>query len=142
MVGQSSLKQIGVTMEIQKATAAVFAEQLNARSGQAWLRDLLFYVDDPGYMGVLFYESDAVLNWMAYSNPEVDRVFNQINALWRPEEREQKAELAKTVQQLIIDDAPVLLLGEANFELAMRDNIEGYVHLPDNLLWYYPLRRR
>ena len=27
------------------------------------------------------------------------------------------------------------------FELAMRDNIDGYVQLPDNLLWYRPLKR-
>jgi hypothetical protein len=46
------------------------------------------------------------------------------------------------MQQIIIDDAPVLLLGEVNLELAMRDDIEGYVHLPDNLLWYYTLRRK
>jgi hypothetical protein len=28
------------------------------------------------------------------------------------------------------------------FEVAMRDNIEGYIQLPDNLLWYYPLHRK
>jgi len=27
------------------------------------------------------------------------------------------------------------------FEIAMRDDIQGYVQLPDNLLWYYPLYR-
>jgi hypothetical protein len=34
------------------------------------------------------------------------------------------------------------MLGEVNLELAMRDNIEGYVHLPDSMLWYYTLRRK
>jgi hypothetical protein len=46
------------------------------------------------------------------------------------------------MQRLIIDDAPTLMLAETNLELAVRDNIEGYVHLPDNLLWYYPLKRK
>jgi peptide/nickel transport system substrate-binding protein len=139
---QSSFRQIGVSMDLDTETAAVFAERLDKRSHQAWLRDYLFYVDDPGYMGVLFYESSAPQNWMVYRNPEVDRLFEQINALWRPEDRKQKAESCREVQKLIIADAPVLFLAEANFNLATRDNIEGYVQQPDNLLWYAPLKRK
>ncbi len=129
-------------MTIDPQTAAVFAERLDKRSHQAWLRELLLYVDDPGYMGTFHYRSTAILNWMAYNNPEADRLFDQINMLWRPQEREQKAQLCKQVQKLIIDDAPVLYLGEPNFNLAVRDDIVGYVHQPDNLLSYAPLRRR
>jgi peptide/nickel transport system substrate-binding protein len=139
---QSSLRNIGVSMKIDPQTAAVFAERLDRRSHQAWLRDLLLYVDDPGYMGAFHYRSTAILNWMAYNNSEVDRLFDEINRLWRPQDREQREQLCKQVQKLIIEDAPVLYLAEPNFNLAMRDNIEGYVHQPDNLLWYYPLRRK
>jgi peptide/nickel transport system substrate-binding protein len=139
---QSSFKQAGVSMGIDPQTAAVFAERLDKRSHQAWLRELLLYVDDPGYMGLFHYQSGAILNWMAYHNPEVDRLFDRINRLWRPEDREQKAQLSKQVQRLIIDDAPVLYLAEPNFNLAVRDDIEGYVHQPDHLLWYAPLRRK
>jgi len=139
---QSSFRQLGVSMELDTETAAVFAERLDKRSHQAWLRDYLFYVDDPGYMGVLFYQSTAPQNWMLYRNPEVDRLIDQINTLWRSEDRPQKAQLSREVQKLIIADAPLLYLAEANFNLALRDNIEGYVQGPDNLLWYAPLRRR
>jgi ABC-type transport system substrate-binding protein len=129
-------------MRIDPQTAAVFAERLDRRSHQAWLRELLLYIDDPGYMGSFHYRSNAILNWMAYNNPEVDRLFDQMSLLWKPEDREQKGQLTQEVQKLIIADAPVLYLAEPNFNLAMRDDIEGYVHLPDNLLWYAPLRRR
>jgi peptide/nickel transport system substrate-binding protein len=139
---QSSFRKIGVSMDLDTEMAAVFAERLDKRSHQAWLRDYLFYVDDPGYMGVLFYQSSAPQNWVAYRNPELDRLFDQINTLWRPADRQQKEQLCREVQKLIIADAPVLFLAEANFNLAMRDNIEGYVQGPDNLLQYAPLRRR
>lgn len=142
VVLQSSFRKAGVSMRIDPQNAAVFAERLDRRSHQAWLRDLLLYVDDPGYMGAFYYRSAAILNWMAYSNPEVDRLFDQINLLRRPQDREQKDRLCQQAQKLIIDDAPVLYLAEPNFNLAMRDDIEGYVQQPDNLLWYAPLRRR
>jgi peptide/nickel transport system substrate-binding protein len=139
---QSSLRRIGVSMDLDTETAAVFAERLDKRSFQAWLRDYLLYVDDPGYMGAVLYQSSAPQNWVGYKNLEVDRLFDQINTLWRAEDRTQKTELCREVQKLIIADAPLLYLGEANFNLATRDDIEGYVQQPDNLLWYAPLRRR
>ncbi len=46
------------------------------------------------------------------------------------------------MQQIIIEDAPTLMLGEINLDLAMRDDIAGYVHLPDSLLWFYTLQRK
>jgi ABC-type transport system substrate-binding protein len=57
------------------------------------------------------------------------------------DDREEKAPLAEDMQRLVADDAPTLILAEPNLLLPMRDDIAGYVHLPDNLLWYYPLER-
>lgn len=139
---QSTFKKIGINMNIDKQTAAVFAEGLDKRTHQMWLRDLLWYVDDPAYIGLGFYKTDVVLNWMAYSNPELDKVVDEMALLWKPEDHEKKAALAKEMQRILIEDAPTLILGDVNFDLAMREDIEGYVHLPDNLLWYYPLRRK
>ncbi len=139
---QSTFKQINVNLTINKQPAAVFAEGLDKRTHQMWLRDLLWYVDDPAYIGLCFYKTGVVIDWMDYSNPEVDRLIEEMVKLWRPEDREKKAELAKEFQRIIIEDAPTLILAEPNFELAMRADIEGYVHLPDHLLWYYPLYRK
>ena len=55
---------------------------------------------------------------------------------------DRKAELAKDYQRILNEDAPALYAAEMPFEIAMRDNIEGYIQLPDNLLWYYPLYRK
>jgi peptide/nickel transport system substrate-binding protein len=142
VVMQSSLKEVGVTMNIDKQTAAIFAEGMDKKEHQAWLRDLLWYVDDAAYTGFAFYTCDNVINWMAYCNPDVDKAIYEAAAIWKPEDQARKAELTKEMQRLIIDDAPTLMLAETNLELAVRDNIEGYVHLPDNLLWYYPLKRK
>jgi peptide/nickel transport system substrate-binding protein len=135
---KDSFSQVGVDMTINRQASAVFAEQLGTLDHQAWMRDLLWYVDDPGYTGVLFFRTGAVANWMGYSNPDLDQVIDELAATFDPV---RKQELAQEYQRILIEDSPALYVAEMPFEIAMRDNIQGYVQLPDNLLWYYPLYR-
>ncbi len=135
---KDAFAQIGVDMTINRQASAVFAEQLGTLEHQAWMRDLLWYVDDPGYTGQLFFHTEGVANWMGYSNAELDAVIEELSATLDPE---RKAELAAEYQRILIDDAPAMYVAEMPFEIAMRDDIKGYVQLPDNLLWYYPLYR-
>lgn len=135
---QDSFSQIGVEMTINRQASAVFAEQLGTLEHQAWMRDLLWYVDDPGYTGALFFRTEAVTNWMGYSNPDLDAVIDELGATL---DEGRKAELAQEYQSILIEDAPALYIVDMPFEIAMRDDIQGYVQLPDNLLWYYLLYR-
>jgi peptide/nickel transport system substrate-binding protein len=138
---RSTFGKIGVKVNIVKQPAGTFAEGLNNHRDQAWLRDLLWYVDDPGYTGDIFYKSTGVLNWMAYSNPKLDKIIKQMSAIWRPSDHAKKARLATQYQRILAADAPTLILTQTNFEIAMRSNVCGYQQLPDNLLQYYVLRR-
>jgi peptide/nickel transport system substrate-binding protein len=135
---QDQFSKIGVTMKINKQTSAAFADGLGKLTHQAWMRDLLWYVDDPGYTGVLFFKTGAVVNWTGYSNKDVDKLIDEMVVTV---DKDQKKNLATEYQKLTIADAPALYLAEMPFEIAMRDDIQGYVQLPDNLLWYYPLKR-
>jgi peptide/nickel transport system substrate-binding protein len=138
---RSNFAKIGVKVNIVKQPAGTFAEGLNNHRDQAWLRDLLWYVDDPGYTGDIFYKSTGVLNWMSYGNPKLDKIIKQMSAIWRPSDRAKKASLATQYQKIVSADAPTLILAQTNFEIAMRSNICGYQQLPDNLLQYYMLKR-
>lgn len=137
---KDSFKRIGVDMTIEKQSAAVFAERTDQRQHEAWLRSILWYVDDPGYIGQTFYQCGALLNWMDYCNKDVDRLVKRMVSL-PIGDRDAKAPLAKEMQRLVARDAPTLILAEPNLLLPMRDDIQGYVQLPDNLLWYSPLKR-
>jgi ABC-type transport system substrate-binding protein len=99
-------------------------------------------VDDAAYTGFAFYTCDNPINWMAFCNPAADEVINEAAGIWKPEDMGRKNELTTEMQRILIEDAPTLMLGEVNLELAMRDDIEGYVHSPDSMLWYYTLRRK
>jgi peptide/nickel transport system substrate-binding protein len=138
---QTSLKEVGVDMQIQQDTPAIFAEGQDARSQQAWIRDLLWYVDDPGYTASAFF-TPGCCNWAAYENEAVNELTAQMSVLTNEgDDRTQKAALAEEYQRIVIDDAPVLYLAQTNFQLAARDDISGYQQGPDNILWYYPLAR-
>jgi ABC-type transport system substrate-binding protein len=64
-----------------------------------------------------------------------------MDALWRPSDYSRKMQLARQYQRIVANDVPALILVQTNFELALRKTIQGYVQQPDNLLYYYPLRR-
>ena len=138
VVLQSAWRDIGVTMNINLQPAAIFADQMGTLEHEAWMRDLLWYVDDAGYTGDIFFKTGAVINWTGYSNAALDAVIDELNVTLDPM---KKAELAAEYQRILNNDAPALYLAEMPFEIAMRDDIHGYVQLPDNLLWYWPLYR-
>ncbi len=138
---QASFREIGVEMSIDQQASAVFAQGLEERNHHAWLRDLLWFIDDPAYIANTFYACDAVINWMNYCNDQVDQLRDEMMAIWRPEDDSLKEELAAEFQRVTGEEVPTLILAEPNFELAMRSDIAGYTHLPDHLLWWAPLMR-
>jgi peptide/nickel transport system substrate-binding protein len=138
VVLKDSFSKIGVDMTINVQPASVFSEGLGKLSHQAWMRDLLWYVDDAGYTGELFFKTKAVANWMGYSNPDLDKIIAKLGATDDPAEKQK---LADDYQNILIKDSPTVAIVDMPFEIAMRDNIQGYVQLPDNLLWYWPLKR-
>ncbi len=87
---QSTFKQIGVNVTIDKQTAAIFAERLDIENHQAWMRELLWYVDDAAYTGFAFYTSDNAINWMNYANPKADDAIYKAAAIWKPEDLARK----------------------------------------------------
>lgn len=139
---QTSFKQVGIDMQIQKDTPAIFAQGQDARTQPAWIRDLLWYVDDPGYTAAAFFTAGCC-NWASYDNPQINDLAKQMGVLANDgADRTQKQVLAEQYQKVLIDDAPVLYLAQTNFQLAARSDITGYSQGPDNILWYYPLSRK
>lgn len=136
---QSALKDAGVEMKIDKASAAQFTEDIGERSMQAWIQTGLgSYVDDPYYHTYLWYAKDGALNWFKYQNDVVDGAVEQF-ATVLPEAR--KRALVGKVQRELNADLPMISLGEPNFLLPMRSDIKGFRYEPDGLITYAALSR-
>ena len=140
IIMQSTLSKIGVNMSIVTQTAANFAEGLDNKSDQAWLRGLLWYINDPGYVGTSLYACGALENWMNYCNKQVDTLTNKISNYWSPADHAKRVAAVNKWQTLINADAPTLNLAQPYFEVATRSNISGYVSAPDEETLYNYLK--
>ncbi|MBX5440275.1 MAG: ABC transporter substrate-binding protein [Solirubrobacteraceae bacterium] len=136
---QSALRDIGVTMNIEKVAAARFSKNLTKRSMQAWIQSGLgAYVDDPYYMAFLSYASTAVINWTNYKNEKVDDITEELS---KTVDRDRRQELATELQAALNQDVPIIPLAEPNWMLPTREDIEGVLWEPDGLLTYRLLKR-
>lgn len=140
VVMQSTLSKIGVKMSIVTQTAANFAQGLDNKSDQAWLRSLLWYINDPGYIGASLYKCGVLENWMNYCDKKVDRLTSSILNYWRPSDHAKKVAATAEWQKLINGDSPILALAQPYFEVATRSNIKGYVSAPDEETLYNYLK--
>ena len=127
-------------MTINEETSAVFAQKLDDKTHQAWLEDVLWYVNDPAYVGNSFYRCGALLDWTNYCNTTVDSLISKMVTLWRPSQTATKQALADQMQVLVNNDAPTLILAEPDLQVAMSSNITGYVNAPDEENLYYYLK--
>ena len=69
---QTSLRQIGVDIQLEKLPAGVFYENVTKRQ-----KPVIFYLDspwtpDPGYSTFLYFHQKSYVDYSNYANPEVD----------------------------------------------------------------------
>jgi peptide/nickel transport system substrate-binding protein len=84
---------------------------------------------DPDNIAFAAYHSSRNGQWQnpVYKNPEVDRL---IEAARIETDQTKRAELYKTFQELVIDDAPDLFGVLEKRKLGMRDSVKNYVFTP------------
>jgi peptide/nickel transport system substrate-binding protein len=133
---QSSLAEIGVTMNINNMARAQFLEALDTREVQAYISRWTSFVNDPQYHLGLLMTTDTSSNYMNYSNPRVDE-------LWDLAATETDATVRDgyyaEMQELINEDAPWAYLYEYNSVFGMQDDLEGYTAYPDTIVRFSQL---
>ena len=135
---QSALQELGVTVNIQQLTPAVFAERRAERTLTFFLNEGTWWVTDPAYATGLSYLCEAFFNYGLYCNKEVD----QMLARARGElDENRRAEQFAQIQQQVIDDVPMAWITHPNYNLAVREDVSGYAHFNDEMLRFYYLRK-
>ncbi|GAB4537531.1 MAG: ABC transporter substrate-binding protein [Anaerolineae bacterium] len=125
---QAELARYNINVELEKIQTAAWAERRSAKTITAGLDGYTPYAPDPTYVMNFWYVTDAVLNTWVYSNPRVD----ELTAMSVVERDPAKIEAYMTEAQTIIgQEQPVAWLFNPNWNLAMRNNIQGYVFYPD-----------
>ena len=132
---QDSLSQIGMNVEIEKLAHATFQELEQKRELQMFMDNWISWVNDPFYHLSWIYSSTSPLVYTNYDNPEVTELITKYT-LWAGDE-EERNEASRRIQELIIDDTPIIYLAAPNWNVAMRSNVTGYVYYNDELNRYY-----
>ena len=125
---QDALSKIGITMEINEIDRATFLTEIADKDVPLFINRYNPFVGDPGYVANNLYVTGASFNYENYSNPEFDELFKKAEAADTEEER---LDYYKEMQYIFAEDCPVVQLYQYGFAYCARDNVSGYVFLPD-----------
>ena len=125
---QDALSKIGITMEINEIDRATFLTEIANKNTALFINRYNPFVGDPGYVANNLYVTGASFNYENYSNPEFDELFKKAEAADTEEER---LDYYKEMQYIFAEDCPVVQLYQYGFAYCARDNVSGYVFLPD-----------
>ena len=131
---QNQLKEVGINVEIEKLSSSVFAEQKTEKQLPMMVDESLAWVDDPNYVLSLLLQCDVFGNYMAYCNERVDEI---IEGGWTELDEEKRFAMFQEAQEIIIDEAPWVFLTQPDFHLAVREDVDGYVHYLNEIVRYY-----
>ncbi len=131
---QSQLAENNIKVNISVDKASVLRQAVSSCEynffKKSWVGD---YADEENYM-MLFYSknfSPVGSNYTHYKNPDFDRLFEQVI---KEQNREVKNVLYQKMDQMLIDDAPVVPLFYDQVIRLVHKNISGFTPNAMNLL--------
>ena len=117
--------------------------KLNITSVDYWLQDTETYnkdnpdmtidsygmapTGDAGYFANMMFTSKGSGNFGKYSNPDVDKLVEQLNATFDDNER---TELTKQISQKVLDDSPYIFFGNSQTSYIAREGVTGFALAP------------
>jgi peptide/nickel transport system substrate-binding protein len=129
---QQSLAALGIQVQARPMTSPVLLATFTKPASTLDLLNVNLYspYPDPDF---LFSEAFATsaegsgLNASWYSNPEVDRLIAQGSVSTSPAQRRQ---IYTRLQQIVVNDAPMIWNAQLVFFIAARDYVKGFEYVP------------
>jgi len=135
---QAELAKLNINVELEKIQSAAWSERRSAKTISAGLDGYTPYAPSPIYVMNFWYLTDAVLNTWQYSNERADELAAAARATF---DEGQIREYLTEMQEIIGEEQPVVWLFNPYWNVAMRDNIKGYVFYPDRFTRHYLLTK-
>ena len=129
---QNNLADLNIDVEIEVLEWGAYLDQTAEGLHDMFILGWVTVTGDADYgMYALLHSSNvgAPGNRSFYRNDRVDELLDQGRRETDPEER---VELYHEVQEILIDEAPMLNLYHPQWMIAVADEVEGYSHHPDN----------
>ena len=138
---QAELAKLGITMEIQPLPLATHSDQISKHLLPFTFNIWSPYVPDPYYNFYFNYDMNKTgcCNYSDYKDQEIT---DWIQAIRSETDQEKRLEFILKVQEKLATVIPNIPIYQPTFNIAMRDNIEGFSYYPDNQLRYYEMSRK
>jgi peptide/nickel transport system substrate-binding protein len=127
---RASLAQIGIKLKLTPLDPATLSSRrakkdipMQIASGQQW-------VNDVEYLLSTSFTKTSFLNYANYSNAEIDAIFEKSHTVGSSEDR---LKLWATVEKILADDVPWIMLAQPNFNLPVGTQVKGWVQPVDGL---------
>lgn len=137
---QQNLKQIGITLTLEKIPGANWRGEMGKKSMPFLINDMGGWLNYPDYFFFWNYHSqNGVFNTMSYQNEEMDKYIDAARFAANQEEYEKnvKGFIAKA-----FSDTPRIPLFQSNLDVALRPDIQGYQYWFHRQLDYRQLYRK
>jgi peptide/nickel transport system substrate-binding protein len=127
---RASLAQIGIKLKLTPLDPATLSSRrakkdipMQIASGQQW-------VNDVEYLLSTSFTKTSFLNYANYSNAEIDATFEKSHTVGSSEDR---LKLWATVEKILADEVPWIMLAQPNFNLPVGTQVKGWVQPVDGL---------
>jgi peptide/nickel transport system substrate-binding protein len=130
---QAGLAEIGINVTINAVPTAQFGELEYSHELPFFIEQWYSWGNDPFYQLTFDLKCDAFTNLVRYCNPEVDQLIEQGTYSRDPEER---AQLIRRAQEIIVGEAPWAFLYQPDWIVATRANVSGIALFNDLTLRY------
>jgi peptide/nickel transport system substrate-binding protein len=135
---QTSLRRIGVDIQLDKLPAGVFYENVTKRQ-----KPVIFYLDspwvpDPGYSTFLYFNQKSYIDYSNYVNASVSTA---IESGLRTSDDAARLKIYRDVQRTIMDEAPWGFIAYPKYTLARKKDLKGFTYYSSNNLRFQDFRR-
>lgn len=124
VVVQEQLRSMGIESGIEPEQNATYLDRYFPGEFDLAVMGAGGYIDPNDFMQQSL-GTDGPANAAGYSNPELDELMREG---LEEQDQEKRAAIYQQCQQIIIDDAPWIMLYTSNTFEGMRSNVKGFVH--------------
>ncbi|TFG49871.1 MAG: hypothetical protein E4H40_02260, partial [Candidatus Brocadiia bacterium] len=121
---QSAMEQIGLKVQAEYMDWPTYLEKLRTKSTQiyqsGWMADI---PDVENFMQIFYSKSAPWPNSSNYSNPEFDRIYEQISVM---QDCDERTELYRQAERIVVEDAPAAFLYHRIFYVMYHEWVENF----------------
>ena len=117
----SSAKSIGIDISVE-IYESVVEQQKNGDFDLMMVSFTMVPTGDPQYFADIAFRTGGSSNYGGYSNERVDALINELDEEF---DSGRRTELAKEIQQTIIDDAGFIVVGHSKYFYVMNARLKG-----------------